>query len=168
MYLSQVWKLAALMVLLFVAAPAAEAGELVPFKGRDAGPAYVESIDFDLGIAVVFADAHGHSTLLGRHFARTTIIVDLVSGAILSVSTTYYAANGDSITDVLEEIIATPDPFTIVSRSSIVSGTGRFEGAQGHFETISRYDEVPLPENLPFNSTNVWSGVISSPGANKK
>ena len=168
MYRSRFRKVAALFLLALLGPPAAEAGELVPFKGRDAGPAYVQSVDFDLGIAVVFADAHGHSTLLGRHFARTTIIVDLASGAILSVSTTFYAPNGDSITDVLEEIIATPDPFTIVSRSTIVGGTGRFEGAQGHYETISRYDEVPLPENLPFNATNVWSGVISSPGANQK
>jgi hypothetical protein len=160
--------MAALVTFALLAPPESQAGEQVPFKGRDCGPTYVASVDFGLGVVVLFGDAQGHSTLLGRHFARTTIIVDLVSGAILSVSTTFYAPNGDSITDVLNEILATPDPLTIVSRSSIVSGTGRFEGVQGHFETTSRYDDVPILENLPVNSTNVWSGVISSPGSNRR
>jgi hypothetical protein len=149
-----------------VAAPAARGGELVPLKGRNAGSIYVDSVDPVLGIAVVFADSHGESTLLGREFVRTTIIVDLASGAILSISATHYAANGDSYKTV-EEIIAAPDPFTLILRATIVGGTGRFAGAQGNYENISRSDKPATPENLPFNVTNEWRGVISSPGANR-
>jgi hypothetical protein len=157
----------ALMNLALVEAPAATAGELVPFKGRDAGPLYLQSIDLSLGIAVVIHDAEGHSTLLGRHRAQTTTIVDLATGAPLSTSTTFRAANGDTLV-TSEEPIGAPDAFTIILRAAITGGTGRFAGARGTYTTISRGDKPLTPDNLPLRLMSVWDGAVSSPGANKR
>jgi hypothetical protein len=156
--------LIAVSILASLAARVTSAGELVPFKGHDAGPVYLQSIDLSLGIAVVVHDAEGHSTLLGRHRAQTITIVDLPTGAPLSTSTTFRAANGDTLV-TSDEAIGAPDPFTVILRGTITGGTGRFAGARGAYTTISRGDKPLVPDNLPLRLMSVWSGVVSSPGA---
>jgi hypothetical protein len=152
------------LFLALAAVPAAHAGELVPFKGRDAGILHLDSIDFGLGVAVLIQEAEGHATHLGKLRARTTTIVDLTTGAPLSISTTFRAANGDTL--VTSEVPAgAPDPFTIILSATITGGTGRFAGAHGAYTSITRGDKPLIVANLPIRLRSVWNGAVSSPGA---
>jgi hypothetical protein len=156
--------LIAVSILASLAAPAANAGEMVPFRGRDVGVLSLDSIDFGLGVAVLIQEAEGHATHLGKLRARTTTIVDLASGAPLFISTTFRAANGDTL--VTSEVpIGVPDPFTIILSATITGGTGRFAGAHGAYTSVTRGDKPLVVSNLPIRLTSVWTGAVSSPGA---
>jgi hypothetical protein len=153
-----------LVLLALAAAPAARAGELIPFRGRDVGMLALDSVDFGLGVAVLVQDAEGHATHLGKLRARTTTIVDLVTGAPVFISTTFQAANGDTL--VTSEVPAgAPDPFTIILSATITGGTGRFAGAHGAYTSTTRGDKPLVVANLPIRLTSVWNGSLRSPGA---
>jgi hypothetical protein len=154
----------ALAVLALLAARTANAGELVPFRGRDVGILSLESVDFGLGVAVLVQEAEGHATHLGKLRARTTTIVDLATGAPVFISTTFHAVNGDTL--VTSEVpIGAPDAFTIILSATITGGTGRFDGAHGAYRSVTRGDKPLVVANLPIRLTSVWDGAVSSPGA---
>jgi hypothetical protein len=124
----------------------------------------LESVDFGLGVAVLAHEAQGHAMHLGKLRARTTTIVDLVSGAPLFISTTFRAANGDTLT-TSEVPLGAPDPFTITLSATITGGTGRFAGAHGAYTSVTRGDKPLVVANLPIRLTSVWTGAVSAPGA---
>jgi len=158
--------LMAVSILALLATPMANAGELVPFRGRDAGVLFLDSVDFGLGVAVLLHEAEGHATHLGKLRAATTIIVDLTTGAPVFISTTFRAANGDTLV-TSEMPIGAPDPQSIILRATIIGGTGRFAGAQGAYTSVTRGNKPLVVGNLPIRLTSIWDGAVSSPGANK-
>lgn len=144
----------------------ADAGQFVPFNGRAAGIMAVDRVDEQQGVAVVVLQDVGHATHLGRHTGHVTTIVDLATGAVLSVKTTLKAPNGDTVC-ATEAAVGAPDPFTILLRGTITGGTGRFAGARGHYDSIVRGDKPLTPDNvaLGVRVESVWLGKISSPGS---
>jgi len=149
----------AMLVIVGAATQSAPAGELIPFKGKETGTLFLESLDLDLGIVVVVYEGHGRGTVVGNYTTRFTNVID-ATGNFLSTKGSYRAANGD-------EIYVTFEPAG-GSQATITDGTGRFEGAHGHYELLLVTEEPPLLENLPIAATAEYEGLISSPGANRK
>ncbi len=149
------------------AAHSAPAGELIPFNGREVGVLFLEGLDLDLGIIVVGYEGHGRGTVVGNYTTRSSTVIEIATGNILSISVRYRAANGDEICVSQVPSGIPPNPFTVLNHATITGGTGRFAGAHGHYDLVLVGDEPLIPENLPIATKAEYRGVISSPGANR-
>lgn len=146
------------MVLTAALAMSAAAQNQVPLKGT------LQGRDTDIGgpleAFVVSTTGTGLSTLLGKFSFTQQFTVNLNNGT--EVGTAHWvAANGDSI----DMSIVGSGEFTdsglirITEIFTIISGTGRFAGAQGSF-TVER-----LADPIAFVTSGSFHGTITSPGA---
>ena len=149
--------LSAVLVALALTAPAAAAENQVPFKGTSSG--IVTTVGFDpvAGIVYVRSDGQGEATHLGRFTVVGYVAIDVVSGGVQGI-VTLTAANGDMLVLAL---VGGPgiDPAQGIGTFTIVDGTGRFQGATGHFEQVITFAGSPPAEVIPY--TEVIEGTIS-------
>jgi len=120
----------------------AEAKKNVPVKGSIQE---VESYDYSQ-FPTLFVDGSGsgNATHLGRFTVTYKWEVDLQ--ALVGIGTFHFiAANGDSLfTEATGQASPTEDPDVLytVALHTIVGGTGRFDGASGHFTEVGLLNTV--------------------------
>ena len=112
--------------------PSAEAKDEVPLKGTIQA---VESNDVQFPTLFVGGSGSGNATHLGHYTVTYEFEVDIPT--LTGIGTFHFiAANGDSLfTEVTGQAFPTEDPDVLfgVVMHTIVSGTGRFDGATGEF-----------------------------------
>jgi hypothetical protein len=112
----------------------------------------------------------GNGTHLGNFTGENTscFVLDTpLTANVVSGEGFFIAANGDRVTSTIVsgQILITPVPggspiLTVTTENDITGGTGRFEGATGHFSTFSERDLFG-----PLALATTADGVISSPGS---
>jgi hypothetical protein len=149
------------------AAPAA-AEKQVPFKGQSNGVVVTTGfedpcVSIDLNghpCVVTFLEGEGEATQLGHFTVTDNVVVDVVTG-IATGPWTLTAANGDML--FVSFVGYGIDPTHGGGDMTVVGGTGRFEGATGHYTQRITFSNTP--GTLPSVSyTDVLEGVISTPG----
>jgi hypothetical protein len=121
------------------AAGASESGQYVPFKSTVSGQVqFLPATDCPVGLATTMVDVPGVASHLGlmtmssRHCTPTGD--DFGPGMM-----TLVAANGDKIFATYTGTAPYPGPGAEfiygTSHATIVGGTGRFQHAEGHFDT---------------------------------
>ena len=179
------WAPALVATLMSLTTLTASAGNEVPVKFKWLFTAITSHTDYPDGSYVRTAVQVGNGTQLGRYTAVDTYTVespedfsvewDPASESLAVVleyagTTTKTAANGDMIVFnyfgcvfiPLDEIFnLTPAPWRLENFWTVISGTGRFEGATSHGTSEGTvYDDG--------TSAGVDIGVISTVGSNKK
>lgn len=153
------------VVGLSPAAGASGSGQEGPFKGVVSGEVeFLPATDcLTWGLATTMTDVPG----VGSHLGRMTMSSRHCSPAgddFGPGTMTFTAANGDEILATYTGTAPFPGPGAEViegtSHATIVGGTGRFEGAEGHVDmTITLqfqgFDDMSWP------GTWVWTGMIS-------
>jgi hypothetical protein len=113
-------------------------------------------IDPVAGFVYTHVEGQGQATHLG-HFTQTAdTTVDLATGNARG-TWTLTAANGDMI--FLTMTAYGIDPTHGVGTSTVVGGTGRFEGASGSYQQIITFVSEPGTTDTTF--TDVLTGTIS-------
>ena len=138
------------------ASPAASSGvAVVPFKGRLDGRYGTPSGQFPLISESIVAT--GQATHLGRHDLALAETVNLLQGTAVGTFT-FTAANGDTVYGSFTGR-AQPGPLVaIVETATILGGTGRFDGATGHFTIDRVFDPVSR------TTTGSFEGSIAGVG----
>jgi hypothetical protein len=123
------------LTLLPLAYPAM-AGDLVPFKGKEAG--VITSLSFHFPFDVKSQTAEGEATQVGHYTLTGSFVVDVRFGTGAGTFT-MTAANGDLLFLDMEAHVIPTDLTKTVSTYTVTGGTGRFAGLQ---------EASPLPINL--------------------
>ena len=147
--------MAAMFLAAVLAGPAA-AGNQVPFKGQSSGVATTESFDPVAGIVHIRGEGEGEATHLGRFTDTSNVAIYLATGTVLG-NWTLTAANGDML--FLEMTAYGIDPTHGAGTFTIVSGTGRFQGASGSYQQIITFVSEPGGADTTF--TDVLTGMIA-------
>ena len=145
-------------VLLLGAAAALEAGEAVPFKATWSGATVSAEPTDDPDVVFVTTAGTGRGTHLGKFTMVSPHLSHLLTFEVEGMHI-FTAANGDElIGEFSGQFTPTPDGFLVASLpSTIVGGTGRFEGATGE------YDFSIIFNLATFESTATIQGTISRP-----
>ena len=146
----------AILAALALSGPAMAAGNQVPFKGRSSGVVTTVGFDPVAGIEYVHVEGQGQATHLGRFTVSGDVAIDVATG-IPQGTWTLTAANGDML--FLEMTGYGIDPAHGAGTFTIVSGTGRFQGASGSYQQIIVFVSEPGATNTTF--TDVLTGTIS-------
>jgi hypothetical protein len=147
--------LAAVLAALTLSGTATAGGKEVPFKGRSSGvvmPTTCQGPNQECTIV----DGEGEATHLG-HFTVIAHVVADQDGVTGSWMLT--AANGDVL--FVTFVGFGIDPTHGGGNMTIVGGTGRFQGATGHYTQLITFSDIPDPETLPVSYTDVLEGTIS-------
>ena len=158
----------AAMILTAALAIAAAAQNLVPFKGALLGNDTDGTLNFP--ILPVTTNGTGTATLLGEFSFTQQSAVNVTSGTATG-STHWIAANGDTIDTTFTASGGPTDAppvcpglgdvlLRITENHTVVSGTGRFAGAQGSVFTVQRQASP-----VTFKTCGSFQGTITSPGA---
>jgi hypothetical protein len=157
--------LVTILAVLALTGPAS-AKDQVPFKGQSSGVVVTTgfedpcvSISLDGHPCQIFAvDGEGEATHLGYFTVTAKVFIDVIAN-IPTGSWMLTAANGDVL---FVTFVGSPGRGDM----TVVGGTGRFQGATGHY-TQSITFSAP-PRTMPSVSyTDVLEGTISSPGSNR-
>lgn len=127
----------------------------LPFRGTVQG----RETDLEVGppTYVVRIDGGGTATQLGRFTELTVVMLDVTTFAGPE-EMTLSAANGDLITATgIAQGAPSGDGVTLLSveTMTITGGTGRFDGASGHFVVRRTFDP------LTFTSSGSFEGSIT-------
>lgn len=133
-------------------ASAATGGTDRPLKGEASGTML---IDPNTGTFTI--DGHGKATHLGRFQFHTDGQCFSPSCDIFTYTTTYTAANGDTVTASLATSSADSGRFTNVE--TVTGGTGRFAGASGTATFTGTASGTSEPFTL--HITDTFRGTIS-------
>ena len=146
----------AVLAALALSGPAMAAGNQVPFKARSSGVVTTAGFDPVAGIEYLHVEGQGQATHLG-HFTQTgDAAADVVTGNVRG-TWTLTAANGDML--FLEMTGYGIDPTHGAGTFTIVSGTGRFQGASGSYQQIITFVSEPGGADTTF--TDVLAGMIA-------
>ena len=117
----------------------ATAGQQVPFKGRSSGvvmPTECPGPNQECTIV----DGEGEATHLGHFTVTEHVVADLVADTVTG-SWMLTAANGDVI--FVTFVGFGIDPTHGGGNMTIVGGTGRFQGATGHYRQLITFSGPP-------------------------
>ena len=149
--------------VLTVSGPA-NAGEQVPFKGQSSGQISTVGFDPVQGIVSTHEVGQGEATHLGRFTVVGDASVYIFTPNFIVTGTfTFTAANGDKLFAILSAH-AGVDPTHGEGTITIVSGTGRFQGATGSFQVITTFAVDPGTVPVVAFSYLFYNGTISAPG----
>jgi hypothetical protein len=150
--------LVALLAALTLSGSTMAAGQPAPFKGRSSGVVIAAGFDPVAGIAYTHVEGQGQATHLGRFTVTGDTTVDVATGNARG-TWTLTAANGDMLFLTMEGNGI--DPTHGVGTFTVVSGTGRFQGASGSYQQIITF-AVPLGTSDSIPYTDVLTGTISA------
>lgn len=139
-----------------VLSSARDTGPVVPFKGRLEGRYGTPTGTFPIIHESIVAT--GEATQLGRYALEVAETVDLQQASATG-SFTFTAADGDTVYGSYTGHAQLRPLVAIKEDATILGGTGRFDGATGHFTIDRLFDPVNL------TTTGSFEGTISSPGA---
>jgi hypothetical protein len=148
---------------LLPVAPAATAGDQVPYKAAETG--VITHVSFQFPLETKSAVAAGKAAHLGEYTLMGEFVVDVRFGTATGTYT-MMAANGDMLFLAMDAHSDPTDPTKTIANFTITGGTGRFEGATGSFIA---HNQLAFSVGTLVNPyVSEIEGAISSPGANKK
>jgi len=155
--------LAAVLAALTLSGPPTTAGQQVPFKGWSSGVVVTDdqcvSSSLDGACISTSLDGEGEATHLGHFMVTAHVVVDLVADTVTG-SWMLTAANGDVL--FVTFVGFGIDPTHGGGDMTIVGGTGRFQGATGHYRQLITFSAPQT--GTPHSSvsyTDVLEGTIS-------
>jgi hypothetical protein len=145
----------------------ATAGQQVPFKGRSSGVVETTTCPDpplnDTDFVCTIVDGEGEATHLGHFTVTAHVVVDLVADTVTG-SWMLTAADGDVL--FVTFVGFGIDPTHGGGNMTIMGGTGRFQGATGHYSQLITFSGTPGTLH-GVSYTDVLEGTISSPGSNR-
>jgi hypothetical protein len=150
------------LLVVFVMADTAQAGELVPFKGTFSGQTQIAVPTDDPDVVFVTTGGGGEATQLGHYSVISPHYTNLVTLEVWGTQE-FTAANGDTLTaHISGRFVSTPDGLLAAQLTgTITGGTGRFEGATGSYTFDILFDFAT------FISVATIDGTITSPGGSR-
>jgi hypothetical protein len=141
----------------------ARAGELVPFKDISRG--VVETVGFSYPYLTTRVIGVGEATHLGHFTVDAVVVVDVSTACGAAVGDWLLtAANGDTLQSHMTGCGI--DAFHGGGDFVVTGGTGRFQGASGHYTSVITFT-YPVASGVSINPyVDVAEGTISSPGSN--
>jgi hypothetical protein len=152
------FRLLATVLATFAVSGSAIAAESLPFKGQSTGTVTVVGFDPVAGAVSVRGAGAGEATHLGHFNVTSDVKIFLTTGAVVGIWT-FTAANGDMI--VATGTGGGIDPTHGFGTFTIVSGTGRFQGATGSYQQIITFAEPGDPTVTVNPYSEVLTGRIS-------
>lgn len=148
--------LALALVAVLAASVPAVAKELVPFKGTFSGQTLGAVPTDDPDVLLVTTGGGGKATHLGKYTFVSPHFANLATGEAEGVQI-FTAANGDTLTADFSGQFAPIEGGFLAAEllATITGGTGRFDGATGHYTFAIVFDPAT------FQSTAIFRGVIS-------
>jgi hypothetical protein len=142
----------------------ARAGQTVPFKDTSSG--VVETVGFSYPYLTTLVVGEGNATHLGHFTVTAVVIVDVSTPCGAAEGDwTLIAANGDTLQSHMTGCGI--DAFHGFGDFTVTGGTGRFQGATGHYTSIITFT-YPVASGATINPyVDVAEGAISSPGSNR-
>lgn len=148
-------------VLISAPTPAA-ASAMVSFNGTVSGN-IISTVPLDECHVISEAVNGGNAMQLGRFNGTAEFVLNVCDLTYVG-SYVFTAANGDSISGPFSGYLTltpTPGVFDNTEFAFITAGTGRFDGATGHFDLGGQIDINTGTFSLP------WQGTISAVGSTK-
>jgi len=149
--------LAAVLAALALSGPASAAGQQVPFKGRSSGVVTTVGFDPVAGILSTRLAGEGQTTHLGRFTVNGYAAIEVATGLVQGTFT-LTAANGDMLFLLMSG--GGIDAIHGFGTFTVVGGTGRFQGATGHYEQAITFATPPGPTQIAY--IDALDGTISS------
>jgi hypothetical protein len=146
-----------LCLLVLASAAPAFAGATVPFSGTWSGST-ISAVPLTPDQVFVVAVGPGQATVLGKFVMTAPHITFLSSGRIQGTQV-FVAANGDTLDATFDGALAPNADGSLegLVPTTIVGGTGRFEGAAGTFI----FHIVARPAAFGFDSTATLEGTLT-------